>query len=151
MVRPSHVYSLTVAMLLLFGATARAQSSQSLSSITKIFVEPMPSGFDQYLTAAINKELRARIVIVTAKEDADAVLKGGTEREATGTPSTVARRVLGMDLTTGAISLISKDGKSILWASEQGDKSIWFVFYRRTGQRKVAERLAKDLKKAIQR
>ena len=130
---------------------ATAQNAAQLSDIRKIFVEPMPNGFDQYITAALTKELGKRITIVTGKEDADAVLRGGTTSEANGTPSTVARRVLGMDLTTGVVSLISKDGKAVLWASEEGDKSVFWAFYRRTGQRKVAERIAKDLKKTLEK
>jgi hypothetical protein len=122
----------------------------TLKDVKKIFVEPMPNGFDQYLIAAIIKELSGRISIVTSKDDAEAILTGGVNKEADGTPSTVARRLMGMDLTTGAIRLLPKDGKTILWASEAGDKSIFLVPYRRTGQRKVAERLAKDLRTAIE-
>jgi len=126
------------------------KAAVSLRDVRKIFVEPMPNGFDQYLITAITKELSGRISIVTLKDDADATLTGAVNKEADGTPSTVARRVLGMDLTTGALRLLPKDGKTILWASEAGDKSIFLVPYRRTGQRKVAERLAKDLRKAIE-
>jgi hypothetical protein len=46
--------------------------------------------------------------------------------------------------------LTSKDSKTILWASEAGDKNFpTFGLYWPAGQRRVAERLAKNLKKAI--
>jgi hypothetical protein len=129
---------------------ATAQTQQRLSDVRKIFVEQMGNNFDQYLVAALSKELEGRITVVTTAADADATFKGGSIGEAKGTPDTVARRVLGMDVTSGAISLISKDGKVVLWAGEAGDKSIFLVGARRTGQRKVAERLAKDLRKAME-
>jgi hypothetical protein len=125
-------------------------STIKLSDVKTIFVEPLPNGFDQYLVAALSKELKGRVTLVTSKENADAILTGSLSKEANGTPSTVARRVLGMDLTTGVIRLVPRDGKTVLWASEAGDKSVLGPFFRRTGARKVAERLAKDLKKAMQ-
>jgi hypothetical protein len=132
-------------------APATAQSQQRLSDVRRIFVEPMGNNFDRYLVAALTKELEGKITVVTTAADADATLKGGSIGEAKGTPDVVARRVLGMDVTSGAISLVSKDGKVVLWAGEAGDKSIFLVGARRTGQRKVAERLAKDLRKAMER
>jgi hypothetical protein len=132
-------------------APATAQSQQRLSDVRRIFVEPMGNNFDQYLVAALTKELEGKITVVTTAADADATLKGGSIGEAKGTPDVVARRVLRMDVTSGAISLVSKDGKVVLWAGEAGDKSIFLVGARRTGQRKVAERLAKDLRKAMER
>lgn len=151
-IMPRHrtVWTVCVFGLCLLTGSLSAQESQKLTDVRKIFVEPMPNQFDQYLVAAITKELSGGITVVTSKEDADSVMKGGTEAEANGTPSTVARRVLGLDLTTGTISLLSKDGKTVLWADEAGDKSVFLVGVRRTGQRKVAERLAKDLKKAME-
>jgi hypothetical protein len=135
----------------LIGGAATAQTQQRLKDVRKIFVEQMGNNFDRYLVAALTTELGDRITIVTAEADADATFKGGSIGEAKGTPDVVARRVLGMDVTSGAISLVSKDGKVVLWAGEAGDKSVFLVGARRTGQRKVAERLAKDLKKAIDR
>jgi hypothetical protein len=144
------LYVLPLVFLSASFALPQTQVPLTIKNVRKIFIEPMPNGFDQYLIAAITKELKGRVSIVTSKDDADATLTGALNKEANGTSSTVARRVLGMDLTTGALRLLPKDGKTILWASEAGDKSIFLVPYRRTGQRKVAERLAKDLKKAIE-
>jgi hypothetical protein len=149
MMRP--LYSVVpLAVLFLCRALALPQTQQQLGDVKKIYVEPMPNNFDRYLVAAITKELPGRVLVVTTAADADAVLKGGSMGEAKGTPDVVARRVLGMDVTSGAISLVSKDGKFVLWAAEAGDKSIFLVGVRRTGQRKVAERLAKELKKALE-
>ena len=150
MIRPACI-ALLFAFLSGTTAPATAQAQQRLSDIRRIFVEPMGNNFDRYLVAALSKELEGRIVVVTTAADADATFKGGSIGEAKGTPDVVARRVLGMDVTSGAISLVSKDGKVILWAGEAGDKSIFIVGARRTGQRKVAERLAKDLRKAMER
>jgi hypothetical protein len=149
MLRPSCTV-LLFAFLTGSTAPATAQTQQQLTDVKRIFVEPMGNNFDRYLVAAISKELNGRITVVTTAADADATFKGGSMGEAKGTPDVVARRVLGMDVTSGAISLVSKDGKVVLWAGEAGDKSIFLVGARRTGQRKVAERLAKDLRKAME-
>ena len=46
-----------------------------------------------------------------------------------------------------SIKLLSTEGQVILWASEAGDRSLWWGNLRRGGMRKVAERLVKNLKK----
>ena len=150
MFRPACI-ALVSAFLAVNAVSTAAQSQQHLADVRKIFVEPMGNNFDRYLVAALNQEFGDRFTIVTTAADADAIFKGGSIGEAKGTPDVVARRVLGMDVTSGAVSLVSKDGKVVLWAGEAGDKSIFLVGARRTGQRKVAERLAKDLKKALER
>jgi hypothetical protein len=150
MIRPACIV-LLFAFLAGTVVPATAQTQQRLGDVRRIFVEPMGNNFDRYLVAALSKELEGRITVVTTAADADATFKGGSIGEAKGTPDVVARRVLGMDVTSGAISLVSKDGKVVLWAGEAGDKSIFLIGARRTGQRKVAERLAKDLRKAIER
>jgi len=59
-------------------------------------------------------------------------------------------RYLGLhDNATGAVSLIDRDEKLILWSGEAGDRSLWKGFMARGGFRKVAERLVHDLKDAI--
>ena len=55
------------------------------------------------------------------------------------------------DSATGSISIIDKDEKVVLWSDEAGDRSLLFNVAKRGGQRKVADRLVNDLKKAIEK
>jgi hypothetical protein len=37
----------------------------------------------------------------------------------------------------------------MVWAGGAGDRSLWWGGYRRGGERKVADRIAKEMKKAL--
>jgi hypothetical protein len=50
------------------------------------------------------------------------------------------------DRTQGSIKLVKVADKSIVWAGSAGDKTVFFAVFRKGGQQKVAERLAKKLK-----
>jgi len=53
------------------------------------------------------------------------------------------------DHNVANIMVVDQGGKKMLWASEAGDRSWWWGALKRGGQRKTAERLVKNLKKAI--
>jgi hypothetical protein len=68
----------------------------------------------------------------------------------TATGAQITGRYLGLhDTATGAVSLTDRTGTRVLWSSEAGDRSLLFGSMRRAGPRKVAERLVKNLKKAL--
>ena len=109
----------------------------------------MPNDLDQYVRAEFYKQMRGRITVVTDKGDADAIL-GGVSEEKDGVLDQVTGKYLGLhDTSTGSLNLYDKTGKIILWSGEAGDRSLMFGALRRGGERKVAERLIKDLKKQI--
>jgi hypothetical protein len=54
------------------------------------------------------------------------------------------------DHNVGNIMIVSPGEKKMIWASEAGDRSWWWGALKRGGQRKTAERLVKNLKKAVQ-
>ena len=129
---------------------AIAQGPQSLRSIKKIFIEKMPNDLDQYLRAEIAKQFKGRVLVVLDKNDADGVLAGISE-EKTGTGAQITGRYLGLhDNATGTVSMLDKEGKTILWSDEAGDRSLMFGVMKRGGQRKVADRLISKLKKAME-
>ncbi len=134
---------------LFFGAALFAQAS-SLAEIHKIYVVSMPNDLDQYVRAEFYKQMRGELIIVTDKSDADAVL-GGVSESKNGLLDEVTGKYLNLhDTATGSLNLYDKTGKTILWSGEAGDRSLVFGTFRRGGERKVAERLVKDLKKQIQ-
>ncbi len=141
---------LAAAALFLLGTWAFAQSTGSLASVRKIFIEKMDNNLDQYLRAEIAKQFKGRVTVVLDAKDADGILVGVSE-ETKGTGAKVTGRYLGLhDIATGTISMLDKDGKTIIWSDEAGDRSLFFGPMKRGGQRKVADRLVSKLKKAME-
>lgn len=131
--------------------TAGAVSAKSLADAKKIFIEPMANQLDQYIRVEFEKQLKNKITIVLNKDDADAILTGTGEWQK-GAGATLTGRWLGLhDTATGAVSLVSADGNILLWASEAGDRSIWWGAMARGGPRKVASRLIHKLKADIEK
>jgi hypothetical protein len=131
-------------------ACAYAQDVAALQSIKKVYIEKMPNDLDQYLRAEIVKQFRGSLLVVLDKNDADGILTG-IDEEKTGTGAQITGRYLGLhDNATGTLSMLDKEGKTILWADEAGDRSLLFGVMKRGGQRKVADRLVAKLKKAME-
>ena len=123
--------------------------AEGLKGINKIFVDKMDNDLDQYIRAEITKQFKGALVVVTMPEDADAILAGVSEHQS-GTKAVITGRWLGLhDTASGSISLLDKEGKTILWSGEAGDRSLVFGIMKRGGPRKVADRLVSDLKKAM--
>jgi hypothetical protein len=140
----------TLAAALLCACLLLAQTASSLGSVKKIFIDKMDNNLDQYLRAEVMKQMKGRVTIVLDKADCDAILTGVTE-EKKGTGAQITGRYLGLhDNATGTVSLLDKEGKTILWVDEAGDRSLLFGVMKRGGERKVADRLIGKLKKAMQ-
>ena len=124
--------------------------AQTLRSVHKIFIDKLPNDLDQYVRAELSKQLKGKVTVVLEEKGADGILTGVSEEEK-GTGAKITGRYLGLhDLATASLSLLDKERKTILWADEAGDRSLFFSVAHRGGERKVAERLVKKLKKAMQ-
>ncbi len=55
---------------------------------SKIYINPMESGFETYVTAAIQKK-KVPVVIVTNREQADFEIKGSVEKQKAGWAKTI--------------------------------------------------------------
>jgi len=120
-----------------------------LKNVRRIFIEPMPGDLDQYISAEITKELKGRVVVVLDKANADAIMRGVGENK-NGVGAAITGRYLGLhDNSTASITLIDPNETVVLWASEAGDRSLMWGALARGGQRKVADRLVNNLKKAL--
>lgn len=127
----------------------RPVADGSLKSVRRIFIEPMPGDLDQYISAEITKELKGRVVVVLDKANADAIMRGVGENK-TGVGAAITGRYLGLhDNSTASITLVDSNETAVLWASEAGDRSLMWGALARGGQRKVADRLVNNLKKAL--
>src|SRR5437879_3154002 len=94
---------LIVLFLVLVGGslTLTGQTTQSLSSVRKIFIEKMDNDLDQYIRAEISKQFKGKVVVVLGQRDADGILAGVSE-EQKGTGAKVTGRYLGLhDVATG--------------------------------------------------
>ena len=137
-------------LVLTCAACLTGQSTQTLGSVRKIFIDKMANDLDQYLRAEIVKQFKGRLTVVLNREDADGILTG-VDEERKGTGAQITGRYLGLhDNTTGTLSLLDKEGKTLLWSDEAGDRSLLFGAMKRGGQRKVADRLIGKLKKAME-
>jgi len=135
-------------VLALFATLACAQTT-NLRSVKKIFIDKMPNNLDQYLRAEFVKQFKDKVTIVLDAKDADAILTGVSDEEK-GTGAKITGRYLGLhDVATGTVSLLDKEGKTLLWSDEAGDRSLLFGAMKRGGERKVADRLVGKLKKAM--
>jgi hypothetical protein len=127
----------------------RPVADVSLKNVRRIFIEPMPGHLDQYISAEITKELKGRVVIVLDKANADAIMRGVGENK-NGVGAAITGRYLGLhDNSTASITLVDSNETVVLWASEAGDRSLMWGALARGGQRKVADRLVNNLKKAL--
>lgn len=138
----------TLVLALLCAVTAFPQAVPTLASVRKVYIDKLPNNLDQYLRAEFSKQMGGRMAVVLDEKDADAILTGVTEEEK-GTGSKITGRYLGLhDTATASISLVDKNRKTLIWSDEAGDRSLLFGIARRGGERKVADRIVKKLKKA---
>ena len=114
----------------------------------KVYIGEIAEDIDMYLKAEIVKK-KIPIKIVNDIEEADYIIQGiaeGDEERAWHEGWLTA----GRDHVIAAIQLTDKEG-NFLWASEAGDRSQWWGGLRRGGPRKVADRLANNIKDIIRK
>jgi hypothetical protein len=106
-------------------AKLEAAKVTSLREVRKLFVEPLPDGFDTVLRNEIGRQLGKRVELVASREQADAVLGG-----------------------VGALSIVDASGARVLWA--ENSKGIGAIAAaRKSGAEPAAEKFVKGLKKAF--
>jgi len=93
-----------------------------------LFIEDMDKDLDSFIRAQIVKK-KIPLVVVVDPEEADLIMTAS----ASGT------------------MIFNKTDKVMLWASEAGGRSLWWVGLKREGPRKVAERVINNLKKEMEK
>lgn len=133
--------------LLIAVAAAPASGQHAVPRGAAIYIEEMDNDLDGYLRAEMNKQ-KLPLRVVLSREDAHLVL--------TGTSTAEQKRAwhqgwltADQDRTSGNVMVFDRASKSLLWAGEAGDRSLWWGAMARGGQRKVASRLVGSLKKSI--
>ena len=54
--------------------------------------------------------------------------------------------IAGKDKFEANVQLVSVKEKKLVWSAEAGDRSVLLGAFRRGGQRKIAERIVKEMK-----
>jgi hypothetical protein len=114
----------------------------NLTAQPKVFIAPMEEGFDSFLAAAMIDN--AVPVTITIDECSAAyIITGQSVRGQNKWYDTVfgAER----DRNQGSIKLLKVADKSVVWAGAAGDRSLWWGALKSGGQKKVANRLAREL------
>ena len=109
----------------------------------------MEGDLDGFIRAEIVKK-KVPIEVVLNSEDADYIMSGSLviqEKRAWHEGWLSAEK----DHNVANIMVIDPKEKRMIWASEAGDRSWWWGSLKRGGQRKTAERLVNNLKKAVAR
>jgi hypothetical protein len=125
----------------LFGADQKLIPANS-----KVHVRELGEGLDSYPKAEILKHKLA-VVVINDEAAADFVIGGvGSSQERKWHEGLFTRT---RDNHMGAIEIFKRGSQEIIWASEAGDRSMWWGAWSRDGYRKVASRLAKSLEQII--
>lgn len=84
--------------------------------------------------------------VVVNENDADFVLVGASIKEDDKWYHVVFG---GKDKNEGNVRLLNVQSKTMVWAGEAGDRSLIYGVYKRGGQRKVAERIVRQMRKDL--
>jgi hypothetical protein len=123
----------------------KATSRAKVPHESKIFIAPMAGDLHPFLAAEIIKQ-KIPVVVVTEEKDAEFILTGASIKGDDKWYHTVFG---GKDKNEGSVQLISVKDKTLVWAGEAGDRSMWWGGLKRGGQRKVADRIVSKMKKDL--
>jgi PDZ domain len=139
-----HCLLAVLAILALAFTQGGAQNKVDPPSLSgaKIFIEPMQGDLHPFIAAEI-VEKKLPVVVVTERKNAEYILagsfiKGDDKRN---------RTALGVtDKNQGSVQLLNVKDKTLVWAGEANDRSLFLGGWSRGGQRKVADRIINKMK-----
>lgn len=111
---------------------------------SRVFIAPMEGNLDGFIAAEIIKQ-HVPMQVVTDEKDADFVLVGLSLKENNLWYNVIFDRF--KDRNEGNVRLLDVKNKTMVWAGEAGDRSLFFAEWRRGGERKIAQRIADRMKK----
>ena len=111
----------------------------------RFYVAPMEEGFDG-LISALMLEKKLPLTITADENLADFIVVGATNKGTQKWYDTVFGSGYERDRNQGSIRVIRVRDKTVIWAAQKGDRSLWWGALKKGGKRKVAERLVNDMK-----
>ena len=115
---------------------AAAQTAIRLSNVRSIYIEKMDNNLDQYLASAISAKFHGTLTVVLNREQADAIMKG--------------ENMAAQQTQNGTVELVDKSGQTVLWSGSANDRSLITLDIGHGGEKKLADHLIGELKKAMQ-
>ena len=138
-----------ISLILLFVSAVAFADDRIIPRGSKIYIDKIGEDLDIYLKAEIVKK-KIAVKIVGDKETADYIIQGTADQSEEARKWHEGWLTTEQDRSTAAIQLVNREG-DFLWASEAGDRSLWWGALRRGGIRKVADRLANNIKDIVQK
>jgi hypothetical protein len=105
----------------------------------------MDGKLDGFIAPEIIKQ-KLPLSVVIDEKDADFVLAGASIKADDRWYNVVFG---GKDKNEGNVRLLNVKSKTMVWAGEAGDRSLWYGGWKRGGERKVAERIVRQMKKDL--
>jgi hypothetical protein len=133
---------LMLVILCFLAVGAYGKSDSKVPTGSKLFISQMDGGLDGFVAAEILKK-KLPITVVTDEKDAEFVLTGGSQKADDHWYNTVFN---GKDKNEGNVRLLNVKDKTLVWAGEAGDRSLWWGSLKRGGERKVADRIVSKMK-----
>jgi hypothetical protein len=110
-----------------------------------VFIAPMEGGLDGFIAAELLKQ-KVPVKIVTEEALATFVMSGISIKADDHWYNVIWG---GKDKNEGNVRLLNVKDKTMVWAGEAGDRSLWWGNLKRGGQRKVADRIVRKMKKDL--
>jgi hypothetical protein len=120
-------------LLLTLSALAQSPSASKVPSGSKIYISKMENDLDGFITTEIIKK-KLPVTIVTEDTAADFILVGGSIK---GDDKWYHSVFGGKDKNEGNVQLLSVKDKTVVWAGEAGDRSLWWVVSGAAGNAKL--------------
>src|SRR6266478_7862609 len=133
---------LMLVILCFLAVGAYGKSDSKVPTGSKLFISQMDGGLDGFVAAEILKK-KLPVTAVTDEKDAEFVLTGGSQKADDHWYNTVFN---GKDKNEGNVRLLNLKEKTLVWAGEAGDRSLWWGSLKRGGERKVADRIVSKMK-----
>jgi hypothetical protein len=123
-------------------AVAQNKVEKPLLAGATIFIEPMQGDLHHFIAAEIVKK-KLPVVIVTERKNAEYILAGSFIKG----DDKLNRTALGVtDKNQGNVQLLNVKDKTLVWAGEADDRSLFLGGWSRGGQSKVAGRIINKMK-----
>jgi hypothetical protein len=111
-----------------------------------VYIEEMQGDLDGFLRAELMKK-KVPVTVVLDETAADFIMTGSaSERKSSWSEGWLTPD---KDNSTGAVMIVAKANKAMVWAEEAGDRSLLWGSLARGGPRKVASRIADRLKEYL--
>ena len=124
---------------------ARPTAPTRVAPGSKLFLSAMPGNLEGFISAEIIKR-KLPLSLTTDENAAEYILLGTSLK---GDDKWYHVVFGGKDKNEGNVTLVNVKEKTVVWAGEAGDRSMWWGGFKRGGERKVADRIVSKMKKDL--